>query len=71
MKKRNDREAVSASYTSVYLDSDSRGKLDDLSTNTGQSRSQVIRSLIQGADGERDKRLAEIAAEMADLLVVR
>jgi len=71
MKKRNDGEAVSSSYTSVYLDSDSRGKLADLSTNTGQSRSQVIRGLIQGADGTRDKRLAEIVAEMADLLVVR
>lgn len=58
-------------YTSVYLDAESRDMLSALAESTGQSRSQVIRNLIKGADGSRDVVLAGLVGEMADLLHVR
>lgn len=54
--------------TSVYLDVDSKKKLADLSLASGQSKSQVIRGLIQSADGLQHKRLSEIANELMDLV---
>jgi len=65
------RNSETCSPTSIYLDDDSRQKLDVMSENTGQSRSQIMRSLIQGSDEEREKRLLEIIAELADMFVVR
>jgi len=58
-------------YTSVYLDEKSRTKLDSLAKRSGQSRSQVMRGLIQGADGDQHQRLSKIAAELIDLIGAR
>lgn len=54
--------------TSLLLDEDTRTKLDEMATSSGQSRSQIMRGLIQGADGELNRRLAAIAGELNDLL---
>lgn len=62
------KEKGTSSYTSVYLDEESREKLRDLATQTGKSRSQVIRSLINGADGERERRLVDLVSEMKKVL---
>ena len=50
--------------TTVYLDSDSRQKLNELAEESGQSKSQVIRVLIQSADGKRYERIAKIVDEL-------
>jgi predicted transcriptional regulator len=55
-------------YTSVYLDADSRSKLDHLAADTGQSRSHVIRGLIQGADGYLIERLGKIVEDLRKLI---
>lgn len=68
--KKNDAPP-SPHYTSIYLDDESRNKIDAIAEETGQSRSQVMRSLIQGTDGTRDIRAAELVAELADLFVLR
>lgn len=58
-------------YTSMYLDPESRAKLDRMAEATDRSRSLVVRDLIHGADGGRDARLSELVAELADLLHLR
>jgi hypothetical protein len=56
------------SYTSIYLDLESREKLADLSVASGQSKSQVVRGLIQAANRDHHQRLGEIASELMELV---
>lgn len=58
-------------YTSLYLDRESSEKLVQLVEETGLSRSQIIRTLINGADGERDTRMTQLVTEMAELLQIK
>jgi hypothetical protein len=62
--KKRDTQA----YTSIYLDLDSRKKLASLATASGQSKSQVVRGLIQAADGKQHARLAKIVSELSSLV---
>jgi hypothetical protein len=54
--------------TSIYLDLDTRKKLEKICSHSGESKSQAMRRLIRGADGSTDKKLAKIAAELNDLI---
>jgi len=57
--------------TSIYLNGEQREILDALAASTGRSRSQVIRELIQSADGSTLTRVSELVGELADLLELR
>jgi predicted DNA-binding protein len=54
--------------TSIYLDNETREKLRALSETSGESRSQVMRGLIRGADEESHRRIAEILTELNELM---
>lgn len=60
-----------SNYTSVYLDDESRGRLNELSSEMGLSRSEVIRTLINGSESSRDARLAGLVREMTDVLGIK
>lgn len=54
-------------FTSFYLDPESRARLDEMAAEVGESRSYVVRSLIQGADSKRNASLTRIANELMRL----
>lgn len=54
--------------TSLYLDPETKEKLDSLAARSGESKSQVMRGLIRGADSERHQRLAELLSELNALM---
>lgn len=54
--------------TSLYLDDETKVKLEKLSAASGESMSQIMRGLIRGADGSKQKRLAKVVAELNDLV---
>lgn len=54
--------------TSVYLQDETRLKLEEMVADTGRSKSQIISSLIEGADGELLARLARISDDLSQLI---
>jgi hypothetical protein len=58
-------------YVTFYLDTAARTKLEAMAKSSGLNRSQLIRNLIEGADGKREAKLAKLVGQMADLLSVR
>lgn len=64
----SDTKGKPTNVTTVYLDPGSRQRLEELAAASGQSKSQVVRGLIQAANGEQHRRLAEIAAELKELV---
>jgi hypothetical protein len=67
--KKTETPSRTASYTSVYLDEETRLSLAKLAAVSGTSRSQVVSGLIRrAASNDTNVRVVELVAELSKLV---